>query len=596
MKTVAEAVQHAHQRGVIHRDLKPSNILVTADGNPSVLDFGLAKSFLEDQAVSVFTMNGELAGTVPYMSPEQAAGRIDELDTRTDIYSLGVILYELLTGQLPHDLSCGPRERLRRIEEEEVIRPRQVTKEIDGELETLLLKALAQDPALRYPSAGDLARDIDNYLTGEPLIAKKPTTTYFLKKRLRRHRTAVAVALLVFLGVVGMGAFTYVRVRLERNRAVEAEKEAKEQEGIALAEAEVAKQAQAEADRQRIAAQQEEARAKESLAQFEAERAKANYELALSRTSPEHLGLYGGRPWVEARRLIHRGQASVDPMEMAVCYRRATTLLSEAVYEVVRSWSYECVRTLAGHEGPVASVAFSPDGKLALSTSYDEEVLKLWDVSTGKLVRTFMAAGAMLSSVAFSPDGHWALSGGNALKLWDIETGECVRTFSESGHWVQSVAFSPDGRFAVSGGQAPLKLWDIATGECLRMFAGQNDQVCSVAFSPDGLSVISGGKDLKLWSTSSGECVRELTGHGSRVNAVAFSPDGAHVLSAGDKLKLWNIVTGECVKTFKKRDDVPAFSVVFSPNGLWALSGSHQVNLWNISTGESVRTFTPPLA
>ncbi len=223
MGTVCQAVQHAHQNGVIHRDLKPTNILVSADGQPHILDFGLAKGFLEKDSDLGVSSQDEVAGTPAYMSPEQAAGHLERIDTRTDVYALGVVLFRLLTGESPHDLSGTRYEVLRRVAEEDIRRPRQLTKGVDRELEALLLKALAHDPKDRYPSAGALAEDIENHLTSEPLIARRRTTAYFLRKRIRKYRVRVAVACSATAVLVGTAIFSYVRIGDERNRAVRAE-------------------------------------------------------------------------------------------------------------------------------------------------------------------------------------------------------------------------------------------------------------------------------------------------------------------------------------------------------------------------------------
>jgi len=214
MRSVAEAVQHAHQRGIIHRDLKPSNVLVREDGEPVVLDFGLAKAMEASDAEAGVSVAGQVAGTPAYMSPEQAAGHDEQIDTRSDVYSLGVILYRLLTGQSPHDLTGSTMDVMRRIAEQDPKRPRQstpdATRTIDTELETLLLKCLSRDPDRRYDSAGALAQDLRNYLSGEPLMAKRPTATYILRKRLRRHRVPVGIAAAVVLMLLlagGAGAW-----------------------------------------------------------------------------------------------------------------------------------------------------------------------------------------------------------------------------------------------------------------------------------------------------------------------------------------------------------------------------------------------------
>jgi serine/threonine protein kinase/tetratricopeptide (TPR) repeat protein len=226
LQNVCEAIQHAHQNGVIHRDLKPSNILVTNEGEPRVLDFGLAKLTGPDESSVMLSLDGDVVGTPIFMSPEQAAGNVSQIDTRTDVYSLGVMLYEQVTGLYPHDVSGTNYDIMRRVRDEEPNRPRDADRTVDRELEALLLKALAKDKDERYASAGALAQDIANYLNGDPLTAHTPTTGYFLRKRLRKHRVPVSIAALVAILLLGTGVYSYLRVTQERDEAEAARGEA----------------------------------------------------------------------------------------------------------------------------------------------------------------------------------------------------------------------------------------------------------------------------------------------------------------------------------------------------------------------------------
>jgi serine/threonine protein kinase/ankyrin repeat protein/type 1 glutamine amidotransferase len=212
MWVVCQAVHHAHKRGVIHRDLKPSNILVSQDGQPHVLDFGLAKAFLKESSDVTVSIEGDVAGTPAYMSPEQAMGRKEQIDTRTDVYSLGIILYQFLTGESPHELSGTRFEIIRRIVEEDVRGPRQINKDIDFDLDALLLKALARDPDDRYLSAGEMADDIDNYLNGKPLMAMASSTVYLLRKKIRKCLKPIMVSILGLTLLAAIFIFGYFYV------------------------------------------------------------------------------------------------------------------------------------------------------------------------------------------------------------------------------------------------------------------------------------------------------------------------------------------------------------------------------------------------
>jgi DNA-binding beta-propeller fold protein YncE len=251
-----------------------------------------------------------------------------------------------------------------------------------------------------------------------------------------------------------------------------------------------------------------------------------------------------------------------------------------------------------GHADWVTSVAFSPDGKQVFSGSYDK-TLKLWDVSTGREIRTFSGHSDIVTSVAFSPDGKQLLSGSEdeTLKLWDAATGREIRSFSGHSHYVTSVAFNPDGKQVLSGSvDRTLKLWDAATGREIRSFSGHSDRVYSIAFNPDGKQVLSGSEDktLKLWDATTGREIRSFSGHSKSVSSVAFCPDGKQVLSGSyDKtLKLWDAAPGREIRTFSGHSGGVS-SVAFSPDGKQVLSGSWDgsIRLWDTATGAKIAQF-----
>jgi len=264
-----------------------------------------------------------------------------------------------------------------------------------------------------------------------------------------------------------------------------------------------------------------------------------------------------------------------------------------------------------GHSSYVNSVAFSPDGKYALSGSNDN-TLKLWDISSGREIRTFKGHSSYVNSVAFSPDGKYALSGSMSmdknLKLWEISSGREIRTFKGHSLYILSVAYSPDGKYALSGGvDNTLKLWEISSGCEIRTFKGHSSEVTSVAFSPDGKYALSGSDDntLKLWDISSGREIRTLKGHSDNVNSVAFSPDGKYTLSGSKDrtIKLWEISSGREIRSFNLHSGYVK-AVAFSPDGGYAISGSDDryfgkhfteptttLKLWDISSGRETCSF-----
>ncbi len=273
---IAQAVNAAHLRGVIHRDLKPGNIRIDPEGEPHILDFGLAKmatgSVTEDSQPQVMTMTGQFIGSMPWSSPEQAEGIPSKIDVRTDVYALGVILYQMLTRRFPYDIAGSMRDVLDNIIRVEPVRPSSMRKEIDDEVETIILKSLAKDRDRRYQSAGELSNDVLRYLKGEPIEAKRDSLSYMLRKQLRRYRWPAGIAasfILLLILSATLSATLWRKAVADRDRAVSAEILAKEAEAQA-------KQAEEAADAQRKLAEQEEQRARLS-----AHYAQAQYQLAM---------------------------------------------------------------------------------------------------------------------------------------------------------------------------------------------------------------------------------------------------------------------------------------------------------------------------
>jgi len=609
---IAEAVHYAHQKGVIHRDLKPANILVTADGQPKILDFGVARATDSDiQTTTIDTDVGKLIGTLPYMAPEQAGGNPAEIDTRSDVYALGVIAYELLAGQRPHNLENKMiHEAVRIIQQDEPSRLSSINRTLRGDIETIVAKALEKTKDRRYQSASEFATDIARHLNNQPISARPASTAYQLAKFAHRNKVLVggvaAVFLVLLLGVIGTG------IGLVRARdAVQAQR-------LALADSQ----------KQRALTEKQSERANAEKLRATEESTNAQLQLADATVARGDALVFAAR-FAEARQVYRDAWSMCDklhvsslPAELGIwdCDRRSPpailtlrghkwtvisvalapdgrTALSGCLDKTVKLWDLATgneIRTLTGHTDMVCCAALAPDARTALSGSNDG-TLKLWDVATGKELRTL---SGQAGHVAFAPDGRTALSSGaRNLTLWDLATGQALRTFGEGGEGGgYSVAFAPDGRTALSGSKfGTLKLWDLATGHELRTVARGAGIVYSVAFAPDGRTALTGNLDqtLKLCDVATGQQLRTLVGHAMAVHSVAVAADGRTAISgsADQTLKLWDLATGNELRTLVGHTGT-VFSVALAPNGRTALSGSDDgtLKLWDVATESRTRT------
>ncbi|MHC4101063.1 MAG: WD40 repeat domain-containing serine/threonine protein kinase [Planctomycetota bacterium] len=535
---VCDAVHHGHQRGVIHRDLKPGNIVVDASGQPKVIDFGVARATDADMTIaSLHTDVGQLVGTLRYMSPEQCEGDSGEIDVRSDVYALGVVLYELLSGQLPYDLSTtSPFDIPRMIRDIDARRLSSIDRTLHGDVDTIVLKALEKDRERRYQSVADLGRDIRRYLDNEPIEAKRDSGWYVLRKTLSRHKAVVAVACAFLVLVIGSAVALGVLYGLaERQRAL-AEDRAEDLRRTAYFTS--------------IA-----------LAQNAYETGNTTHLVRLLDGCPPDLR---GWEWRYLERL-----------------------------------SDTSIRTLRGHTGEVMSVAVSPDGSIIASGSRDDissadsdNSIRLWDAASGAEIRTLKGHELFVTSVDFSPDGLQLASGSYdaSIRLWAVETGEALGVLHGHEDKISTVAFSPDGRtIASAGADNAIRLWEVARREEMRVFRGHEAMVHDVAWSLDGRRIYSASwdKTVRSWDAETGREIRTFRGHENLVLAIAVSPNGRRIASSGtdNTLRIWDAETGVMLHLIRSGAEA-ALDVAFSPDGgHLAATTAQAVNVWEADTG-----------
>jgi WD40 repeat protein len=571
---VCHAVQHAHQKGIIHRDLKPSNVMVTHhDGKPvpKVIDFGIAKATNQRLTEkTLFTRYAHIIGTPAYMSPEQAELSDLDIDTRTDIYSLGVLLYELLTGTTPFSeeelRKAGYIEMQRVIREQEPAKPSTklstlgetltdiarrrastpdlLRKAIRGDLDWIVMKSLEKDRARRYETANSLMQDLERHLNNEPVLARPPGTAYRFQKLVRRNKGVfVAVAAVAAALVIGLMVSVVSLVREQHAR--------------------------------RIAVTAQE---KEAALRYASDMSLAQQALAMN-----DLG--------RARRVLdaHRpapGQVDLRGWEWRYLWQECQ---SDALGEVCR------YPTVAG------SVAYSPDGKLlAVAGGYVQEFVDVWDVPSHTRIKTVLPNEGHL--VAFSPQGDLLATGvRNEIRLWRTGTWDFVRPLTLPGR-VSVFKFSPDGkRLASLSAPEDVTVWEVDQWTVVRRIPGVRPGSTHIGwldFSPDSKALVAGDAEghLQVVDLASGTTnFKLLKAHPEGISSVAWSPTGAIIASGsaylGGPIRLWDAASGKHIGALEGHT-AGIFELIFSRDGLWlySASGDQTIRIWDVEQQRCLAT------
>lgn len=633
---ICDAVQHAHQRGVIHRDLKPGNILVTQDSAaagvrttgssdgttgfgsrvhqapasgssdhpldsdsltafPKVLDFGIARAI--DDNLRATTMNtgmGQLIGTLPYMSPEQVAGDGTEIDVRSDVYSIGVILYELLAGRLPHDLkNRSVPEAARIIRDEDPPRLSSFSKVFRGDIETIVFKALEKHRSRRYQSAADLAMDLRRFLLGEPIAARRESTLYTLRRQLMRYRGVALAGATCLLLIVAFAVHAGLSARKERRL--------KDSALVALQRAK-AEAYRADESEEKLAAQLAESNLERGrlLARVGSFRAAEETLWPIFFREPHSIGtlwamreMYGLRPCL----LSVKGQ--LDQLITVDYDSRNRILVAHPLQGIIvrdpnTGQDLHMIRTDGW-----SLFAFDSHPTLARVAAYGlKGGPRLYDLDTHSLIWTSSFDTDREGAIAFSPDGSRLACGGRNRQagVLDAETGEALHSV-KLNEAIWGIAWGPRGDIVgITFEDGKIALWHPSSDSSVRYTdSSHTGYVSAIAFSPDGTRLVTAGSDklVKLWSADTGVCLNTLRDAGERLVDVAYSPDGARIAASGwFNIHVWDALSGKRLYSFAGHEETVR-SIAFNRDGsaLASVSNDGTMRVWDVRESPGEVTF-----
>jgi len=525
---VCDAVAFAHRNGVIHRDLKPSNILVGDDGVPYLVDFGLARAADVDGPLPAMSQDGEMAGTLEYMAPEQAAGDLSAMDVQCDVYSLGAILFQLLTGKLPHDQSGTAYERRKRLIEQEPRRASATGTDIHPDLEAVLAKAIARDRPERYATVEEFARDLRAYLSSEPVTARQLTISYFMLRWAGRHRLRLTVAVMLSIALIAGAVYAYGWWSAQKSRAEAEARHARHSQYI----------------NQIISANKA----------LEAGNTKRAAQL-LSRTPPEERG------W-EWRWLTHASDCSVfsaqlpDRSSTAIHFtkggRQITAILADGrrlAWDVASGTRVQDASARAMDADSAWIAANHPTVVFGSSTGE----LTAWNTESDTRATVMAGLYGTARNPIVSPSGRhlaWADADGR-LCIWNTRSSE-LGVYPDTH--VKPLAISSQTSTLV--GRADLSMY-IARWEGGRLSTTTvqtESPVADAAFSPNGDTLAicrQGNRGIELWSLTAAGDVKPSR-HMDRernIRIPTFSPDGALIAARTEdaNIKVWDVETGQLV-------------------------------------------------